>query len=193
MAATADEVRERLVDDWTRAQCGGDCVMVAQRRADVADLNARARERRRLAGALGDAELELAGGSFAVGDAVVVKRNDLRLGVTNGQRGEVVAIDVDAGSLVVACGDRRVKLDRAFLARVTRGDPTLVHGYAMTGHVAQGATVDRCFVLASDGMSRGWAYVALSRGRLSNRLYVTTQPDRERAEFAPVELDARAD
>jgi hypothetical protein len=61
----------------------------------------------------------------------------------------------------------------------------------LTGHVAQGATVERCFVLASEGMSREWAYVALSRGRLSNRLYVAAEPGRERAEFAPVELDVR--
>ena len=60
----------------------------------------------------------------------------------------------------------------------------------MTGHVAQGATVDRAFVLASEGMSREWAYVALSRGRLSNRLYVAAQPDDERAEFAPVDAGA---
>ncbi len=61
----------------------------------------------------------------------------------------------------------------------------------MTGHVAQGATVDRAFVLASEGMSREWAYVALSRGRLSNRLYVAAQPDDERAEFAPVAPELR--
>ncbi len=112
--------------------------------------------------------------------------------MTNGQRGEVVAVDRDAGSLTVACGGRRVELDRAFLSGATRdGDPTLLHGYAMTGHVAQGATVDRCFVLASEGMSREWAYVALSRGRLSNRLYVAAQPDDARAEFAPVQPERR--
>jgi hypothetical protein len=61
----------------------------------------------------------------------------------------------------------------------------------MTGHVAQGTTVDRCFVLASEGMSREWAYVALSRGRLSNRLYIAARPDDAREEFAPVERDAR--
>ncbi len=75
--------------------------MIAQRRADVADLNARARERLQARGALGDEELELAGGAFAVGDQVVVKRNDLRLGVTNGQRGEVVAVDAAPASLTV--------------------------------------------------------------------------------------------
>jgi ATP-dependent exoDNAse (exonuclease V) alpha subunit len=189
---TGAEVRERLVNDWLKARGSGDCVMVAQRRADVADLNAWARDRLTASGALGGMEIELPGGVFAVGDRVVVKRNDSRLGVTNGQRGEVVAVDVDAASLVIAHGDRRVELDGGFLSAVTRdGDPTLVHGYAMTGHVAQGAAVDRCFVLASEGMSREWAYAALSRGRLSNRLYVAAQPDRERAEFAPVELDSR--
>src|SRR4051794_21973186 len=38
-------------------------------------------------------------------------------------------------------------------------------------------------------MSREWAYVALSRGRLSNRLYLAERFDDERAEFAPVEQD----
>jgi ATP-dependent exoDNAse (exonuclease V) alpha subunit len=151
---TAPQVRERLVREWLQARTGGDCVMIAQRRADVADLNELARERLKAAGMIGADELELPGGVFAVGDQVVVKRNDLRIGVTNGQRGEVVGVDRDAGSLTVV-GERRVQLDRAFLSGVTHdGEPTLLHGYTMTGHVAQGATVDRAFVLASEGMSR---------------------------------------
>lgn len=187
---TAPEARERLVREWIDAP--GDSVMIAQRRVDVGDLNARARERLQARGALGREELTLFGGSFAVGDRVVAKRNDLRLGVTNGQRGEVVAVDAAAGELVVDCGGRRVRLDRALLESTARdGEPTLVHGYAMTGHVAQGATVDRAFVLASEGMSREWAYVALSRGRASNRLYVAAQPDDERAEFAPTSPELR--
>ena len=97
----ADGAR-RFASGWSasgsRRAASGDCVMIAQRRADVADLNALARERAAGARACsGDEELELAGGAFAVGDQVVVKRNDLRLGVTNGQRGEVVAVDRGAG------------------------------------------------------------------------------------------------
>lgn len=48
------------------------------------------------------------------------------------------------------------------------------HGYALTGHVSQGATVDRTFILASP--ERGgaeWAYVAASRHRLDLELFVT--------------------
>ena len=45
-------------------------------------------------------------------------------------------------------------------------------------------TCSQTFVLATDGLSKEWAYVALSRGRESNRLYVTREA-RESAEFMP--------
>jgi hypothetical protein len=45
------------------------------------------------------------------------------------------------------------------------------HGYAVTLHKAQGATVDRTFVLASGGMDRHLAYVAMTRHRDSATLY----------------------
>lgn len=61
-----------------------------------------------------------------------------------------------------------------------------MHGYAITGHVAQGLTTERTFVLADSGASREWLYVALSRGRQANRLYVAGE-DRSRDEFAPVD------
>lgn len=48
----------------------------------------------------------------------------------------------------------------------------LTHGYATTIHKAQGATVDRCFVLVEETTSREPAYTAMSRGRLSNDVYV---------------------
>jgi ATP-dependent exoDNAse (exonuclease V) alpha subunit len=46
--------------------------MIARRRVDVADLNARARARMRESGALSGPTLQRPGGSFAVGDRVVV-------------------------------------------------------------------------------------------------------------------------
>ena len=184
--------RDRLVGEWLASAPGEDAVMIAQRRADVADLNERARERLREAGELGGVELELPGGAFAAGDVVVIKRNDLRLGVANGQRGRVTGVDPAARALSVKVGDAHLRLDRAFLDDVTRsGDPTLLHGYAITGHVAQGATVDRAFVLAGQGISREWAYVALSRARLANRLYLSADAEAERVEFAPSEQRCR--
>ena len=47
----------------------------------------------------------------------------------------------------------------------------LEHGYALTGHAAQGATVERAFVLVEDrGALQEWGYVACSRARRETRL-----------------------
>jgi hypothetical protein len=184
--ATPVLARERLVTDWSRAGDLDGAVMVARQRDDVADLNARARRLLRDSGQLAARETPWPGGAFAVGDRVVVKLNDFRLGVTNGERGTVVGLT--RRTIDVQLRDRMVRLDEEFLAqRTPQGDPTLVHGYAITGHIAQGLTVDRAFVLADDGLSREWAYTAMSRGRLANHLYAAHEPEDPRAEFAPGE------
>ncbi len=185
---TPERSRERLVEDWWAAGDPSRSVMLAQRRDDVADLNARARERMRAAGALGDRELRLPGGRFAAGDHVIVKRNDLQRGIANGERGRVVAVDPDVRRLTLDCHGERVTLDADYLDdRTVHGDPTLLHGYASTIHVAQGLTVDHAFVLAGPGLNRESGYTALSRGRHTNRLYAARDPDTTRAEFAPID------
>jgi ATP-dependent exoDNAse (exonuclease V) alpha subunit len=175
---------DRLVADWSAA--AGDALMIARRRVDVAELNARARVRLQTAGMLGT-EIDTPAGAFALGDHVIVKRNDRRFGVTNGERARVVGVEPERGAIVIQSRGRRLKLDRRFLGEATAaGDPPLTHGYAVTGHVAQGLTVDHALVLADEGIDREWAYVALSRGRQSNRMYLTAAPDDARAEYAPV-------
>jgi conjugative relaxase-like TrwC/TraI family protein len=190
--STDDAARERLVRDWVAAGQPDRAVMIAHRRVDVADLNARAREWMIAAGALRSPALPLPGGEFAAGDRVLIKSNDRRLAVSNGDRGRVLAVDPSGRTLTAQFGDRRVVLDGHFLERTTQeGEATLLHGYAITGHVAQGLTVDETFVLAGQGISQEWAYVALSRGRESNRLYVAESTTTERQEFAPTSRDTR--
>ncbi|MFN2556552.1 MAG: hypothetical protein ABR592_06695, partial [Nitriliruptorales bacterium] len=77
-------------------------------------------------------------------------------------------LDVEARSLTVRTDDGvHLMLPRAYL---DAGNVT--HGYAITGHKVQGLTVDQAFVLGSAELYREWGYVALSRGRDSNRLYM---------------------
>lgn len=91
-APTAEAARAALVDDWWAAsERGASALMIAHRRRDVADLNARARERMRQAGRIGDDELSMSGRAYAVGARVVTTRNDHRIGLVNGQAGVVVA------------------------------------------------------------------------------------------------------
>ena len=173
-----DEVRRRLVADWWQAGDPNGAVMIAHRRRDVADLNGRAHALMRAAGALGEDEVAAGGLRVSAGDHVMLRRNDRRLGVVNGERGIVVGVDAERGEVDVELRGRTVRLDREYV----EGSVTL--GYAITGHAAQGMTCSQTFVLATDGLSKEWAYVALSRGRDANRLYVTREA-RESAEFAP--------
>ena len=149
----------------------------------------RARERMRAAGGLSGPDVELPSGSFAIGDAVVLRRNHGRLGVANGERGTLTAFDLQRGAVQVRVRGAEVWLPHWYLdASAER--PALQHAYAITGHVAQGVTVDQAFVLGSEELYREWGYTALSRGRRSNRLYVMAPEDLEREEIAPLARNA---
>jgi len=191
MEDTAGGVRERLISDWwhaTQDPNGEEAVMIAARRDDVADLNMRARNRMRAGQHLGDTELNVDGRVFAVGDRVVAFRNARRLDVLNGTRATITAVDLEHRSLTVQTTDgRTLELPASYLdARTDRGGRTLDHGYAITGHMAQGMTTGRAFVLGSEELYREWGYVALSRGRTENHLYLTAPTD-DRDEIAPAE------
>jgi Ti-type conjugative transfer relaxase TraA len=166
---TADQVRDRLVDDWWRATEStpdSQMVMVALRRRDVRDLNDRARDRMRAAGRLGRDDLHIGERAFATGDEVVAVRNDRRLGIANGTRAIVTAVDPTTRSVRVAVGGQDRELPAQYLENAG-----LDHAYAMTAHRLQGATVDRAFVLGSDELYREWGYTALSRHRHSAHYY----------------------
>ncbi|MEM6901017.1 MAG: hypothetical protein AAF583_14765, partial [Pseudomonadota bacterium] len=63
--------------------------------------------------------------------------------------------------------------------RIVRFDPqefqSLDHGYAVTIHKSQGATVDQSYVLASRSMDRHLGYVAMTRHREDMRLFVSNR------------------
>jgi conjugative relaxase-like TrwC/TraI family protein len=187
--ATAEQARSALVADWWQAQQRGvRALMIAHRRSDVADLNRRARERMRGAGRLGPDELDTGERRFATGDRVTTTRNDRTLDVVNGQSGTIarirdgrMVVDLDHGKRVELPASyaheghldhgKRVELPASYAH-----EGHLDHGYATTAHRAQGATVDRAFVLGSDELYREWGYTALSRHRDEARFYVTASP-----------------
>jgi conjugative relaxase-like TrwC/TraI family protein len=177
---TADELRETLVDDWweaARKPEGDDAIMIAHRRADVAELNAMARTRMHRDGRLGAAEIDAGPRSFAVGDRVIARRNDRRADVVNGTRAEVAGVDRELRIVSLQLGDGTKRtIDSSYL-----DDGWLDHAYALTAHAAQGATVDRSFVLGSDELYREWGYTALSRHRAQARFYVVSPGSVERA------------
>ena len=170
-ADTGELLRSRMVKDWYGARREGhDAVMLAQRRVDVADLNTRARERLREDGRLTGPEVELGERSYAVGDEVVCRRNDLTHKVINGDRGVIEEVEPHRARIRLD-DDRQVELPSSYAAE------HLDHGYAITAHRAQGATYDRAFVLGSDATDREWGYTAMTRHRDEARFYIAAPQD----------------
>jgi ATP-dependent exoDNAse (exonuclease V) alpha subunit len=171
VADTRAEAKARLLADWWGAASDDPVgtVMIAYRRADVAELNSVARTVLDEQGRLGCRRLQVESGlALAVGDRILCTRNDRRLAVTNGSRGTIVDLDRKRRSVVVDLDDkRRVELPADY---VDAGH--IAYGYALTGHKTQGLTVERAFVLADDQRAlKEWGYVALSRAREQTRLY----------------------
>jgi hypothetical protein len=166
----ATAAKQRLLEDWWKAaeRNPRGRVMLAYRRADVRELNDAARGLMLDSGCLGAEPLTAGEREFRIGDRVLCRRNDARLGVRNGMRGAIVALDRSAQTLMLQPD-----------AGVCRSLPLvyaaehLEHGYALTGHAAQGATVEHAFVLLRDeGALREWGYAACSRARSGTRLYL---------------------
>ncbi len=171
---TAEDVREAIVAHWWAATTAGDSVlMLAARRADVDDLNARARARMVLAGKLAGPELIVDDRPFQAGDRIMTLRNDYRLEVRNGTVATVVAVDTAARTMTIRTDTNlTVTLPSAYLdaGKVT-------HAYASTVHKAQGQTAEHALLLGNDDLFLELGYVGLSRGRATNHLYMVQTPD----------------
>lgn len=180
--------RSRLLADWwlhARDDLAGN-VMLALRRRDVADLNQLARQLMDADGRLGEERLRVREREVAAGDRVVCLRNSDVLGVKNGTTGTVERVDLERRTLILDT-DRgpTVELNRRYLET-----GNVRHAYALTGHAAQGLTVERAFVLgAGEARLQEWGYVALSRARGETCLYVTGTPREHESHFH--ELDDR--
>ncbi|HTD49052.1 MAG TPA: MobF family relaxase, partial [Acidimicrobiia bacterium] len=181
-APTAHRTRQVMVADWWAASLRNEQVlMVAARRYDVDDLNARARILADAAGHLTGPTLELDGRPYQAGDRVMTLRNRSRLGVRNGTIATITDVDVDGRTVTIRTDhDSTHRLPAAYLDA-----GYLRHAYATTIHKAQGITVDQAFVLGHATIYREAGYVALSRGRTNNRIYLVEQAERDHDHHTP--------
>jgi conjugative relaxase-like TrwC/TraI family protein len=196
VAPDAEARRGAMVADWWRsAREGEDALMVAQRNVEVARLNATARELMRSEGRLGAEEIEVGGARFAAGDQVITRINDRANDIYNRERWQIAEVNAEKQSVVLEGVDqaRRVEVGPEYLARTNPyGEaPALQHAYAVTTYCAQGATVDRAYVMADPSMDKQALYVAASRSREETYLYATPEVESVREEFAPTSPDQR--
>jgi Ti-type conjugative transfer relaxase TraA len=166
---TREQARGDLIERWDRDRAAAPDatrIILTHTNEEVGALNIAARRRLRLSEALGDdvaIRVERGERTFARGDRVMFLRNERSLGVKNGTLGEVRSVTPTRLAVLLDDG-RSVAFDIKDYAAID-------HGYAATVHKAQGMTVDRVHVLATPGLDRHAAYVALSRHRDSVDLH----------------------
>lgn len=194
-AIDAYDQHERIVDGETEAMvdaayeawradraAGQSTILISDSNESVAALNSRARTDLIFDGTVrGPREATLHDDSrAAIGDTVITRRNDRRLlagrgWVRNGDRWSVLDVRTDGAVVARRLGATRgcsVVLPAAYVAE------HLELGYAVTSYRAQGVTTDTAHVLVDSSMTRENLYVAMTRGRASNRAYVAVdRPD----------------
>ena len=136
------------------------------------------------------------GHRIAVGDVIITRRNDPTIRVLdrtknatlddvpvrNGNRWTVYAVDPDNARIAARrlTDGARAALGGDYLTE------HVTHGYAVTVHAAQGATADTTHAVLGEGANRAAAYVAMTRGRASNSVYlydrIAGEGDHEHAE-----------
>jgi AAA domain/TrwC relaxase len=178
-----------LLQDWWVAwqqaerDPAQEVVVLAARRTEVDRLNSACQELLAARGRLGQERLQVEDRQLAVGDRVVCGRNAIgELGVANGSRGTVTALDPDARTLTIRLDSKdgqEVILPRSYLDGRSPGERNrrVDLAYATTGHRAQGLTRGRALVRLTGTEDVNWLYVQLSRARQDTRLYAVVGPE----------------
>jgi conjugative relaxase-like TrwC/TraI family protein len=178
-----------LLQDWWTAWQQADrdpaqeVIVLAARRAEVDRLNTACQELLAARGRLGPERLQVEDRQLAVGDRVVCGHNGIgELGVANGSRGTITALDPQARTLTMRLDGhdgRTVTLPRSYLDGRGRGERNrrVDLAYATTGHRAQGLTRGRALVRLTGTEDVNWLYVQLSRARQDTRLYAVVGPE----------------
>ncbi len=183
-----EELEDSLFNAWRADALGTDdhgaretVLMIVATNDQAAVLGERARRALIAAGHVqpGPA-VTLADNRASVGDHVVTRRNDRRLvseggaWVVNGQTWTVTGVHAGGDAEVARHGDgATLRLPADYLARHTH------LAYATTAHRAQGMTVDRAHATVDADTTHQQLYVAVTRGRHANDLWVALDSDRD--------------
>ena len=199
IARDRDEAIKKTVESWADrfdSDSPDKTLLTAYKRADVRELNARARETMKERELLSGPRVETTvrdreGNSegkreFQAGDRLYFKKNDRKLGVMNGENGTLTKIDVTSDGKDCAF---MVKMDNGKeIAFDPRDYANIDHGYAVTIHKSQGETVDFSSNLVT-GMGLNALYVQLTRHRDGTRIVLTEDQIDKMAQNSGVELE----
>lgn len=194
------ELRDRLIGDYledVRRNPSGTRMVLARTHAEVRNLNADLRALLRQEGRIAGQDIEIEALSrgrkpiagmlaLAPGDRLIFGEN-IRAGRDTIRNNDVATVSnvgrdsADCQPVVTLAFDRGFEVTTRWsdLERMSRPDgdkadtrPLRVqHAYAVTVHAAQGASVDRAYVLNASGMDKESIYVSMTRHKEDCHLY----------------------
>lgn len=187
-AGRLEELETELFEAWKADALGTDdhgrretVAMIVATNDQAAALGERARRALIEAGHVTDGPaVQLADNVASVGDHIVTRRNDRRLTgeggvwVVNGQSWTITTVHTNGDADIARHGDgASLRLPADYLAAHTH------LAYATTAHRAQGMTVDRAHATIDADTTHQQLYVAATRGRHSNDLWVALDSDHD--------------
>lgn len=175
-----DAYKHWLADTRT----GQTSLLIAGDNATVRDLNVRARADLCAIGAVEADGARLSDGTSAgIGDRIVTRRNNRGLSDRNGwvHNGDTFTVvgRGPTGALTVQRGKPKDEDDGLMVLPDWYVKKHVALAYATTAHRAQGTTVDTAHAVVTTALSREVLYVAMTRGRDTNRAYVALDDPNE--------------
>ncbi|MDP8929058.1 MAG: AAA family ATPase, partial [Actinomycetota bacterium] len=181
------DIEAELFDAWRADAISSDdhgrrsVLMIVASNEQTALMSEQARHALIATGAVADGPtVKLRDNVASAGDHIVTRRNDRRLRtfsrgwVVNGDVWTVIDVYRDGAASVRRHSDgATITLSVDYLANHTQ------LAYATTAHRAQGMTVDVCHAAVSADASHEQLYVAATRGREGNHLWVIVDSDRD--------------
>jgi conjugative relaxase-like TrwC/TraI family protein len=179
-AGPGESMLEAAYTAWAGdVTAGYSAILLAADQYAVTALNTRAHNDRLQDGIVAPGGiLTRAGEEVGVGDLIVTRLNDRRLRragggfVANGDLWQVADVGADGTLTVCPAGQQGTAGADVVVLPATYVLDSVELAYACTTHRAQALTVERTHVLAHAGMTRENLYVAMSRGRDANHVYV---------------------
>jgi|GEM_PF-6324610 len=183
---TDEQTRAALIDqyfsDYEQFSQLEEQLVMAATRADVSELNKDIRSEMVELGLVVE-NVQVGEKEYGVGDQIVFLSNDNSgyyartiegdgVGVKNGTRGVIHSIERTAQGHF----NFHVKLhgvERTISFNPNDKSDFFDHGYAITNHKAQGATVERSYVLTHPTMREDSSYVAMTRHRVDVNVYAS--------------------
>lgn len=190
---------ETLYRTWKASPSGPHgTLMIASDNEAARTLNERSRAERVATREVEDGGLQLVDGSICgVGDVIVTRRNDRTIptgrkagggGYVRNRDRWIVTERSDDGNLTV----RHVKTGAQAVLPSAYVAEHVELSYAVTGHGAQGLTVEVAHALIRPTDTRQYAYVAMTRGRELNHAHVVTGQLRDEPTGYEPEMTARS-